>query len=125
MAKPICTILKVKTTDKQDTDKMTAADFPATFSQFKEGSCPINETKAPEWIDAKVKTKEVDISNDDRPKLAKNGDYWNEHQTIEIINLPREFQDVFARDYKDLKGLVQEMGEMKIDTKPDFRPIKK
>ena len=30
--KPICTILKVETTDKQDTDRMTAADFPTTFS---------------------------------------------------------------------------------------------
>ena len=57
---------------------MTAAEFPATFSQFKEGSRSINEPKAPEWIDAKVKTKEVDISNDGRPKLAKIGDYWNE-----------------------------------------------
>ena len=50
---------------------MTAADFPATFSQFKEGSRPINEAKAPEWLDAKVKTKEFDISNDDRPKMEK------------------------------------------------------
>ena len=63
-----------------------------------------------------MKTKEVDISNDDRPEIAMIGDYWNEHQTTEIINLLKEFQDVFARDYKDLKGLVQEMGEMKIDT---------
>ena len=98
---------------------MTAADFPATFSQFKEGIRSINEAKAPEWLDAKVKTKEVNISNDDRPKLAKIGDYWNEQQTTEIVNLLKEFQDVFDRDYKDLKGLVQEMGEIKIDTKPD------
>ena len=89
---------------------MTAADFPATFSQFKEGSRPINEAKALEWLDAKVKTKEVDISNDDRPKIANIGDYWNDQQTTEIVNLLREFQDVFARDYKDLKGLVQELG---------------
>ena len=41
------------------------------------------------------------------------------------MNLLREFQDVFARDYKDLKGLVHEMGEMKIDTKPDVRPVNK
>ena len=41
------------------------------------------------------------------------------------MNLLQEFQDIFSRDYKDLKGLVQEMGEMKIDTKPDVRPIKK
>ena len=54
---------------------MTAADFPTTFSQLKEGSPLINEDKAPEWLDAKVKTKEVDISNNDRPKLTKIGDY--------------------------------------------------
>ena len=59
--KPIRTILKVATTDKQDTERMTAADFPTTFSQFKEGSRPINEAKAPEWLDAKVKTREFDI----------------------------------------------------------------
>ena len=76
-------------------------------------------------MDAKVKTKEVDISNDDRPKMARIGDYWNEEQTTEIVNLLKEFQDVFTRDYKDLKGLVQEMGEMEINIKPNARPIKK
>ena len=63
--KPVCSILKVETTNKQDTDKMTATDFPATFSQFKEGSRPINEGKAPKWLEAKVKTREFNISNDD------------------------------------------------------------
>ena len=72
--KPIHSVLRVATTDKPDLDRMTAADFPATFSQFKEGSRPINEAKAPEWLDAKIRTKEVDISNDDRPKIAKIGD---------------------------------------------------
>ena len=123
--KPIHSILKVETTDKPDIDRMTAAEFPATFSQFKEGSRSINDAKAPEWLDAKVKTKEVNISNDDRPKIAKIGDYWSDQQTTEIVNLLTEFQDVFSRDYKDLKGLVQEMREMKIDTKPDVRPINK
>ena len=50
---------------------MTVADFLATFSQFKERSQTINEAKAPEWLDAKVKTKEFDISNDNRPKMEK------------------------------------------------------
>ena len=98
---------------------MAIADFPATFSQFKEGSRPINEAKAPEWLDNKIKTKEFDISNDDRPKMEKIGDYWSEEQTTEIVKLLKEFQDVFSRDYKDLKGLVHEMGEMKIETKPN------
>ena len=30
--KPIRTVLKVETTDKQDTDRMTATNFPAIFS---------------------------------------------------------------------------------------------
>ena len=96
---------------------MTAADFLATFSQFKEGSRLINEAKAPKWLDAKVKTRQFDISNDDWPKIAKIGDYWSEAQTTKITNLLKEFQDVFAKDYKDLKGIVHEMGEMKIDFK--------
>ena len=41
------------------------------------------------------------------------------------MNLLKEFQDVFSRDYKYLKGFVHEMGEMKIDTKPNVRPVKK
>ena len=41
------------------------------------------------------------------------------------MNLLKEFQDVFARDYKDLKVLIHEMGEMKIDIKPDVRPVNK
>ena len=67
--------MKVETTEKQYTDRITVAYFPATFSQFKEGSRPINEAKALEWLDAKFKTREFDISGDDRPKMAKIGYY--------------------------------------------------
>ena len=38
-------------------------------------------------MDAKIKTKEFDISNDDRPKMAKIGNYWSEEQMTEIVNL--------------------------------------
>ena len=62
-------IFKIESTNKDDTDRMTTTDFLATFYQFKEGSQHINESKAPEWMDAKVKTKEIDISNDNRPKM--------------------------------------------------------
>jgi hypothetical protein len=76
-------------------------------------------------MDAEIKTKEFDISIDDRPKMARIGDYWSDKKTMEIVDLLKEYQDVFARDYKDLKGLVQEMGEMKIDLIPGAKPIKK
>ena len=57
--------------------------------------------------------------------MARIGDYWSEQQTTEIVDLLKEYQDVFARDYKDLKVLVEEMGEMKIDLLPEATPIKK
>ena len=41
--------------------------------------------------------------------MAKIGDYWSEEQTTEIVNLLKEFQDVFSRYYKDVNGLVHEM----------------
>ena len=69
MVKPIRTIFKVESTDKEDTDRMTVAEFSTSFSQFKEGSRQINESKALEWMDAKVKTKELDISNNEQPKM--------------------------------------------------------
>ena len=57
--------------------------------------------------------------------MVKTGDYLSEQQTTEIVNLLKEYQDVFARDYKDLKGLVKEMGEMKIDLLPEAILVKK
>ena len=57
--------------------------------------------------------------------MARIGDYWSKQQTTEIVDLLKEYQDVFARDYKYLKGLVEEIGEMKIDLLPKATPIKK
>ena len=41
------------------------------------------------------------------------------------MNPLKEFQDLFSQDYIDLEGLVHEVGEMKINTKPDVQPVKK
>ena len=57
--------------------------------------------------------------------MARIGDYWSEQQTTKIVDLLKEYQYVFARDYKYLKGLVEQMGEMKIDLLPKATPNKK
>jgi hypothetical protein len=41
------------------------------------------------------------------------------------VDLFKEYQEIFARDYKDIKGLVEEMGEMKIELVLGEKPIKK
>ena len=76
-------------------------------------------------MDAKIKIKEINIAKEGAPKMAKIGDYWSEQQTTKIVNLLKEYQYVCARDYKDLKGLVEEMGEMKINLLPEAIPVKK
>ena len=72
-----------------------------------------------------LNTKAFNISNDDRPKMAQVGDYWTKKETCDIFDLLKEYQDVFAHEYKELKGLVEEMGEMKIELIPGENPIKK
>ena len=68
-------------------------------------------------MDAKNKIEEVDTSNDDRPKMEKIKYYWTEQQTIDINNLLKEYQDAFSRDYNNIKVLVQEMGEIRHQTR--------
>ena len=43
-------------------------------------------------MDAKVKTNETDISNDNRPKMERFGDYWSEEKTTEIVDLLKYFK---------------------------------
>ena len=74
-------------------------------------------------MDSQIKTKELNILADNKSNLEKIGDCWSKEKTTEIVNLLKEYQDVFARYYKDLKGLVQEMGEMKIEILLDAKPI--
>ena len=75
-------------------------------------------------MDAEIKMKEFNISNDGRPKMVQIGDYWSDKQTTGIANLLKEYQDVFACDYKDLKGIVEEMGKMNIELIPGAKQSK-
>ena len=57
--------------------------------------------------------------------MVRVSDYWSDEKKSDIVSLLKEYQDVFACDYKDLKGLVEKMGEMKIELIPGEKPIKK
>ena len=69
--------------------------------------------------------KRVYIATEGQPKVAIIGDYGLEQQATKIVNLLKEYQDVFSKYYKDIKGSIQEMCEMKIDLIPKAKPIKK
>jgi hypothetical protein len=55
--------------------------------------------------------------------MAQEGYYWIEKKTTNIVDLLKEYQDVFSWDYKDINGLVEETREMKIELIPGEKPI--
>ena len=79
------TLYKISTEQKLDQDntqeeKLGEQDFPPQCSEIKEGKREINESKAPEWMDANIKINEVNIAKEGQPKMARIRDYWLEQQ---------------------------------------------
>ena len=70
---------------------------PPKYSEIKEGKRDLDETKAPEWMDAKIKIQEINIAKEGDPKMARIGDHWSKQQTIEIVDLLKEYQDGFCK----------------------------
>jgi hypothetical protein len=78
-----------------------------------------------EVVSAPIKIKKVNIGTTKQPRMVIIGDYWDE-QTLEIIiELLCEYNDLFPTTFTEMKGIAEELGEMKIPLRPDARPIKK
>lgn len=71
------------------------------------------KTKQP-YFDKEIKIKKVNISN---VKIENIGDYQDFSQLAKIFTLLQEFWDVFAKDFKDMKGIIKELGAMNIPFK--------
>ena len=41
-----------------------------------------------------------------------------------IIDLLHEFQDLFPMNFSEMKGILGDLGEMKISLKPEVKPVK-
>ena len=51
-------------------------------------------------------------------------DYWDDEFVRRITDLLHQLQDLFPTKFLDLKGIVGDLGEMKIPLNPDARPMK-
>jgi hypothetical protein len=70
-----------------------------------------------------IKVKKVNIGMNDNPKMSSIGDYWDE-KTIEIIiELLREYNDLFPTTFTEMKGIARELGDMNIPLKPKARSV--
>ena len=75
---PVKTLFSIAKANKNQEQETKEDGFPKSFTEFKEGERQLEEKSPPEWLDVEIKYREVDISTDDRPKMAKIGDYWLE-----------------------------------------------
>jgi hypothetical protein len=66
----------------------------------------------------------VNIVTNDNPKMANIGDYWDEQIVERIKELLCEYNELFATTFTEMKGIIGEMGEMKIPLKPEARPAR-
>ena len=67
----------------------------------------------------------MNIGSSKNLKFANIGDYWDDETVSNIIELLHKFQDLFPTHFSEMKGIVGDMGEMKIPLKPDAKPVKK
>lgn len=75
-------------------------------------------------ITALLKTKQVNIGTEAEPKYATLGDYWDDATVDKVAKLLREYQDLFPTKITDLKGIIGDLGMMKITLKLGVKPVK-
>ncbi|KAH9299875.1 hypothetical protein KI387_044098, partial [Taxus chinensis] len=57
-----------------------------------------------------LKTRKANIGSEKEPKEAIIGDYWLDKEVSNIIDLLREFEDLFLCGYHELKGVHHPLG---------------
>ena len=71
-----------------------------------------------------IKIKKVNIGTDAEPKFASIGDYWNDETVGQIVDLLHDYQDLFPTKFIEMKGIVRDLGVMRIPLKEDARLVK-
>ena len=71
-----------------------------------------------------LKIRKVTIGMNENPKFASVGDYWDDETMEKIMELLHEFQYLFLMKFSEMKGILGDLGEMKIPLKPDTKPIR-
>ena len=57
-------------------------------------------------------------------KYATVRDYWDEEMVSQVTELLHECQDLFPTKFLEMKGILGDIGVIKIPLKPDVKPVK-
>ena len=66
----------------------------------------------------------MNIGREAEPKFTKIGDYWDHTKVDKVTELLHKYQDLFPTKFMDLKGIIRDLGVMKITLKPNAKPVK-
>ena len=69
-----------------------------------------------------LKTRQVNIGSEEKPKYATIGDYWDEEMVRKVTQILHEYQDLFSTKFSEMKGILGDIGVIKIHLKPDAKP---
>ena len=68
-------------------------------------------------------TKLINLGTDDEKKEVKIGSSLESSVKKEIIDLLKEYTDIFAWSYQDMLGLSMEIVEYQLPMRPECRPV--
>ena len=90
-----------------------------------EGYCDVHgpTVEVPE-VTQPLKTRTVNIGSEAQPKFATIGDYWDNEMVSKVTQLLHEYQDLFPTKFSEMKGILGDIGVMKIPLNPDSNPVK-
>ena len=69
--------------------------------------------------------KKVNIGTEETPKITSIGNYWDDKTIGQVVDLLREYQDLFPTKFEDMKGILGDLGVMRIPLKEGAKPVKK
>jgi len=75
-------------------------------------------------ITVPLKMRQVNIGIEEELKYAMLGDYWDNTTMEKVVELLREYWDLFPTKITELEGILGDWGMMKITLKLDGKPVK-
>jgi len=72
-----------------------------------------------------IKTKKHNSATEEVPKMVIIGDYWDKETVPQVVELLKEYENLFHRIFSQMKGIARSLGAMMIQIKPDVKPVKR
>jgi hypothetical protein len=72
-----------------------------------------------------IKNKKHNIGNEEAPKMAIIGDYWDKEMVTQVFNLLKEYEDFFPQSFSDMKFILGSLGAINIQLEPDAKMVKR